>query len=143
MAKFKVTKLKMSQIWKNDKVIPVTELRFEEKDKEALLAEIKEGDGLKITGISKGRGFQGVVKRHGFHGGPKTHGQKNRLRAPGSIGSTAPQRVIKGKKMAGHMGMQKVTVKNAEVVSLKPEERIVAIKGPVPGPNGRTLDIKK
>ena len=61
----------------------------------------KEGDKVRITGVSKGRGFQGVVKRHGFHGGPKTHGQKNRLRAPGSIGSTAPQKNFSRRKKAG------------------------------------------
>ena len=134
-------KLNMTQIWKDDKVIPVTGLSFGEKDKEALVAEIKEGERVIVTGTSKGRGFQGVVKRHGFHGGPQTHGQKNRLRAPGSIGSTAPQRVIKGKKMAGHMGMQRVTVKNLEVAKIIPEEKILFLKGAVPGPRGRAVEI--
>ena len=71
----------------------------------------KEGDVVNVIGTVKGRGFQGVVKRHGFGGGPKTHGQKNRYRAPGSIGSTALQRVVKGRRMAGRMGGNRVTVK--------------------------------
>ena len=65
------------------------------------VSSFNEGDNVSVRGISKGKGFQGVVKRHGFGGGPKTHGQKNRLRAPGSIGSTAFQRVVKGRRMAG------------------------------------------
>ncbi|MEK7127491.1 MAG: 50S ribosomal protein L3, partial [Patescibacteria group bacterium] len=75
------------------------------------------GDIIKISGVSKGKGFAGGVKRHGFKGGPKTHGQSDRQRAPGSIGqSTTPGRVYKGKRMAGHMGMDNVTVKNLKVV---------------------------
>lgn len=101
------------------------------------------GDLLRVTGIEKGRGFQGVVKRHGFHGGPKTHGQKNRLRAPGSLGATAPQRVLKGKKLAGHMGMETVTLRGVKVVSIDAEKNVMAIKGPLPGNKMQVLLIEK
>lgn len=128
----------MTQIWKNDKVMPVTPLWLEK-----IPEGIKEGELVSVSGISKGRGFQGVVKRHGFGGGPKTHGQKNRLRAPGSIGPTAPQRVIKGRKMAGHMGMEKVTVKNLLVAKINPDENLILVNGAVPGPVGRSVVIIK
>ncbi len=101
------------------------------------------GDRIKITGWEKGRGFQGVVKRHGFHGGPKTHGQKNRLRAPGSLGPTAPQRVVKGKKMAGRMGNERVTLRNVLIVDINKEQNILLIKGPVPGNLKNILLIQK
>jgi large subunit ribosomal protein L3 len=97
-------------------------------------------DLLKITGEEKGRGFQGVVKRHGFHGGPKSHGQKNRLRAPGSLGATAPQRVLKGRKMAGRMGNETVTLRKIRVIDVNPEKGIITVKGGIPG-NARKLVI--
>ncbi|MBN2197807.1 50S ribosomal protein L3 [Candidatus Wolfebacteria bacterium] len=191
-------KMKMSQIWKDEKVVPVTfiqagpitvtQLKTKEKDgydgiqvgfdatKKTLkkpekghlkdlgnfryLKEFKtensefkvgdilnveqfnEGDKIKISGLSKGRGFQGVVKRHGFHGGPKTHGQKDRLRAPGSIGSTGPQRVMPGTKMAGRMGQERKTFKNLRVIQVDKEKNILAIKGAVPGMSGTLLEIQ-
>ncbi len=95
------------------------------------------GDAVKVTGVSKGRGFQGGVKRHGFHGGPKTHGQSDRHRAPGSIGSgTTPGRVYKGKKMAGHMGVDQVSYKGLEVIAVNKNDNLVTLKGGVPGPVG-------
>ena len=103
----------------------------------------QKGDKVKISGLSKGKGFQGVVKRHGFSGGPKTHGQKNRLRAPGSIGSTAPQRVLIGRKMAGRMGREKVTIKNLKVINIDKDNNIMAVKGAVPGPKGMILKISQ
>lgn len=104
----------------------------------------KVGDKVDITGTSKGKGFAGVVKRHHFAGGPKTHGQSDRLRAPGSIGqTTTPGRVYKGKRMAGRMGGEKVTVKNLEVVEVKPEENLLLVKGLVPGGKNSLLIIKK
>jgi large subunit ribosomal protein L3 len=192
-------KLKMSQIWKDDKVVPVTlikagpvvitQVRTKEKDKyEAIqvgfdatkkkinkpaaghlktlgnfrhlkefkiqnpefkigdvldVSQFEEGDKVKVSGLNKGRGFQGTVKRHGFHGGPRTHGQKNRLRAPGSIGATAPQRVMPGKKMAGHMGQERTTVKNLKIAAVDKENNILMIKGAVPGMRGTLLEIKK
>ena len=103
-----------------------------------------EGDLIDVTGTSKGRGFAGVVKRHGFAGGPKTHGQSDRWRAPGSIGSgTTPGRVVKGLRMAGHMGAERVTVKNLKVLRVDPERNIVAVQGAVPGPRGGLLLLKK
>ena len=92
------------------------------------------GEYVTLVGTSKGRGFQGTVKRHGFHGGSRTHGQSDRLRAPGSIGmGTTPGRVFKGKKMSGHMGNVRVTVKNLEVVDVDKERNLLLVKGGVPG----------
>ena len=100
------------------------------------------GDKVNVVAISKGKGFQGVVKRHGFHGGPKSHGQKDRHRAPGSIGSSFPEHVIKGKKMAGRMGSDRVTVKNLEVVEVDAENNLIAVKGALPGRRGTLIMIK-
>lgn len=130
------TKLKMDQIWKDEKVIPVTPVKV------ADISEIKEGSFVKVSGLTKGHGFQGVVKRHGFRGGPKSHGQKNRLRAPGSIGSTAPQRVLPGRKMAGHMGVVRVTIKNLEIAKVDSEKKVIFIKGGVPGAVKGKLEIR-
>jgi len=195
-------KLKMSQVFKEDKVIPVTiiqagpvvvtQIRTQEKDGyEAVqvgfgskktknikkpqlgqfknlgnfqylkefrvqdskiqdfkvgdvltIAQFKEGEKVKISGLSKGKGFQGVVKRHGFGGGPTTHGQKNRLRAPGSIGNTAPQRVLPGRKMAGRMGGERITIKNLEIIGVDAEKNILMVKGAVPGRKGTLLEIR-
>ncbi len=195
----------MSQIWKDEKVIPVTliqagpvvitQVRVKEKDKyEAVqvgfdatrkkiskplaghlknlgnfrylrefrldkgninkekkeykvgnvldVSQFNEGEKVIVSSLDKGRGFQGVVKRHGFRGGPKTHGQKDRLRAPGSIGATAPQRVIPGKKMAGRMGQERKTIKNLEIVSIDKENNILAVKGAVSGMRGTILEIR-
>ena len=103
----------------------------------------EEGDKVIVTSKSKGRGFQGVVKRYGFHGGPKTHGQKNRLRAPGSIGATTPQRVVRGKKMPGRMGNNRKTIKNLEVIQVDKENNILAVKGAVPGMRGALVEVRK
>jgi large subunit ribosomal protein L3 len=105
---------------------------------------LKQGDLVNVIGISKGRGFAGVVKRHHFAGGPKTHGQTDRHRAPGSIGATTfPGRVLKGKRMAGHMGNMKVTARNLEVVQADPQRNLLLVKGAVPGANGGLLVIEK
>lgn len=102
------------------------------------------GDKVSITGISKGKGFAGVVKRHGFKGGPRTHGQSDRERAPGSIGqTTTPGRVYRGKRMAGRMGNDRVTVKGLTVVAVDSEKNILTIKGVVPGAKGGLLVIQK
>ena len=103
----------------------------------------KPGDLVDVTGTSKGRGFAGVVKRHGFAGGPKTHGQSDRWRAPGSIGATTdPGRVIKGLRMAGHMGHERVTAQNLEVVRVDPERNLLFVKGAVPGPTKGLLMVR-
>lgn len=102
------------------------------------------GDAVKVTGISKGKGFAGVVKRHGFHGGPKTHGQSDRHRAPGAIGSgTTPGRVYKGKKMAGHMGNVQVSTRGLEVVGVNKEKNLLTVKGAVPGFTGNLIMVTK
>lgn len=101
----------------------------------------KEGDAVKVTGVSKGKGFQGVVKRHGFHGAPASHGTKHNLRAPGSIGSAFPQRVWPGKKMAGRMGSDQVTLKRVQVVKVDPEKNLLFLKGAIPGRRGTLLKI--
>ena len=92
------------------------------------------GDMVQVTGTSKGRGFAGVVKRHHFKGGPASHGHKDNLRAPGSIGATFPQHVIKGMRMAGRMGNAKVTVKSLKVAAVNAEANELWLAGAVPGP---------
>lgn len=102
------------------------------------------GDKVDAVGLSKGRGFAGGVKRHGFHGGPKTHGQSDRHRAPGSIGAgSSPGRVLKGLKMAGHMGNVRITVRNLEVMSSDPERNLLLLSGAVPGARNSLLTIRK
>lgn len=101
------------------------------------------GDVVDVSGASKGRGFAGVVKRHGFRGGPKTHGQSDRWRAPGAIGAgTDPGRVIKGTRMAGHMGTQQVTVQNLKVVRSDPDKGILMVRGAVPGNEGTLVKVR-
>lgn len=93
-----------------------------------------EGDYVKVTGTSKGKGFQGVLKRHGFRGAQQTHGQKSMLRAPGSIGQSAsPARVLKGVKMPGRTGNKTVSVKNLEIIKVDAEKNLLMVRGAVPG----------
>lgn len=99
------------------------------------------GDVVNVIGTSKGRGFQGVVKRHGFAGHPRTHGHKDQERKSGSIGAGGVQRVFKGRRMAGRMGSDRVTVKNLEVVTIDAEKNIIGIKGAVPGARGSLVTI--
>jgi large subunit ribosomal protein L3 len=102
------------------------------------------GDLVDVTGISKSKGFAGVVKRHHFAGGPKTHGQSDRHRHPGSIGASAtPSRVLKGMRMAGHMGNDRVTARHLEVFQADPERNLLLVKGAVPGSRNCLLLIKK
>ncbi|MEA2510573.1 MAG: large subunit ribosomal protein [Thermomicrobiales bacterium] len=102
------------------------------------------GELVDVTGTSKGRGFQGGVKRHGFRGGPKTHGQSDRHRAPGSIGASAtPGRVLKGMRMAGHMGHDRVTVQNLKVLRVDAERNLLLIEGSVPGHNKALVLIRR
>lgn len=112
---------------------------------QVLKADVFEvGERVDVVGTSKGRGFQGGVKRHGFSGGPKTHGQSDRLRAPGSIGSSAtPGRVLKGMRMAGHMGHERVTVQNLEIMRVDPERNLLLIKGSLPGPNKGLVMVRR
>lgn len=102
------------------------------------------GDLVDVSGASKGRGFAGVVKRYNFRGGPKTHGQSDRHRAPGSIGAgTSPGRVIKGLKMAGHMGTGEATTKNLKVVRVDADKGVLFVRGPVPGTEGVVVRVRK
>ena len=102
------------------------------------------GDKVDVMGLSKGRGFAGVVKRYHFAGGPKTHGQSDRHRAPGAIGSgTTPGHILKGLRMAGHMGNARVTVKRLEVVRADPDRNLLLVKGAVPGAKDGLLEIRK
>ncbi|MEX2055057.1 MAG: 50S ribosomal protein L3 [Candidatus Andersenbacteria bacterium] len=100
------------------------------------------GDVVTISATSKGKGFQGVVKRHHFKGGPKSHGHTDWERKAGSIGQRFPQHTMKGRRMAGHMGDDRVTVKNLTVVSVDPTQNLLAIKGAVPGRRGTIVEIR-
>ena len=105
----------------------------------------QEGDTVKVSGISKAKGFQGVVKRHGFHGAPASHGTKHAHREPGSIGGgggRAGGRVAKGMRMAGRMGADRVTVKNLKIVKVDVAENLIAVSGAVPGRRGTLLEIR-
>jgi large subunit ribosomal protein L3 len=102
-------------------------------------------DFVDVVGTSKGKGFQGVVKRHGFAGvGEMTHGQSDRQRHPGSLGASSwPSRVFKGKRMGGHMGSDRVTVQNLQIIKVIPEHHLILIKGSVPGAKGSIVIIEK
>ena len=104
-----------------------------------------EGEFVDVVGTSKGKGFQGVVKRHGFGGvGQATHGQHNRLRAPGSIGAAStPSKVVKGLRMAGRMGGDRVTVQNLRVLKVVPEKNLIVVKGAIPGHKNAYVTIEK
>jgi large subunit ribosomal protein L3 len=108
-----------------------------------LVDQFAENDIVDVVGTSKGRGFAGFVKRHGFGGGRASHGSMFH-RAPGSIGASAfPSRVIKGTRMAGHMGVERKTIKNLRIVKVNTEDNIILVKGAVPGPNGAYVLIRK
>ncbi len=100
------------------------------------------GDKVRISSISKGKGFQGVVKRHGFAGGPRTHGQKHSEREPGSIGGGLRTRVPKGKRMAGRMGSDRVTLKDVAVVAVDAAKGELYVQGAVPGRRGTLVEIQ-
>ncbi|OGZ73600.1 MAG: 50S ribosomal protein L3 [Candidatus Staskawiczbacteria bacterium RIFCSPLOWO2_01_FULL_38_12b] len=101
-----------------------------------------EGDKVTVAGISKGKGFQGGVKRHGFHGRNATHGAKHEARTIGSIGQRFPQHVIKGRKMPGRMGSDRVTVKNLKIAKIDAENNVLALMGAIPGHKGTLLEIR-
>jgi len=121
----------------------VKEIDVEEGQKLLVSDVFTAGERVDVVGTSKGRGFAGTVKRHGFNRQPKTHGQSDRERAPGSIGATTtPGRVMKGTRMAGRMGGERVTVQNLEVVVVDAEKNMLAVRGSVPGARGGILLIK-
>jgi len=99
------------------------------------------GEEIDVRGTSKGKGFQGVVKRHGFHGHPASHGHKDQLRMPGSIGAGGVQHVLKGRRMAGRMGGEAITVKNLEIVEVR-DGGVLALKGAVPGARNSVIEIQ-
>jgi large subunit ribosomal protein L3 len=108
-----------------------------------LVDQFKPNDKVDVIGISKGRGFAGLVKRHHFRGGDKSHGSMHH-RAPGSIGASSyPSRVFPGLRMAGHMGVDRVTVRNLEVIEVDAEENVLVVKGAVPGPNGGYVVVRR
>jgi large subunit ribosomal protein L3 len=99
------------------------------------------GDVVKVSGTSKGKGFQGVVKRHKFAGSPASHGHKDQLRMPGSIGATGPARVFKNTRMPGRMGGERVSVKNLEIIDIDKDKNILFIKGAIPGARNSLVEI--
>jgi large subunit ribosomal protein L3 len=107
-----------------------------------IASEFTAGDMVEVSAISKSKGFQGVVKRHGFGGGPRSHGQKHSEREPGSIGAGGYQRVFKGRRMAGRMGGDRVTVKNLTVVSYDTESGELFIRGAIPGRRGTLVEVR-
>ena len=139
--------------YKSNKLSPFTLLKefknFDTKDvkigDEFKVDFFSEGEKIKVRNKTIGRGFQGVIKRHGFSGvGGTTHGQSNRLRAPGSIGSSSsPSRVFKGHKMAGRVGNENVTISNLEIIKVDLEENILMIKGAIPGPANSIVELIK
>lgn len=106
------------------------------------LSILKAGDKVVISGVSKGKGFAGAVKKWGFRGRSASHGTKHEMRSIGSVGCRWPQRVIKGKKMPGRMGSERVTVKNLKVVKVDERNNLLAVMGAVPGRNGTLLEIR-
>jgi len=126
----------------------VVEFQFDEEKNlgDIITSDLfEEGEYVDVVGTSKGKGFQGVVKRHGFAGvGDATHGQHNRLRAPGSLGAgSTPSKVMKGMKMAGRMGGDRVTQQNLQVVKVYSEKNLIVVKGSIPGAKGSFVLIQK
>jgi len=102
------------------------------------------GEIVNVSAVSKGRGFAGVVKRYNFKGGPKSHGQSDRLRARGSIGASSyPSKVIKGMRMAGHMGDERVMVRNLEIINVDKDKNLLLVKGSVPGSRNTFVEVQK
>jgi len=137
----KITKNKKSKPYKYLREFKVQNSKFKTGDK-IDVSVFKEGDKIKISSISKGKGFAGAVKRWGFHGRGASHGVKHEERTIGSTGCRFPQRVIKGKKMPGRDGSQRITIKNLKIVKIDPEKNLLAIKGAVPGRRGTLLEIR-
>ncbi len=153
MKSLKAKKVNMTQIFdESGEVFPVTLVVVEAKKGETLstdsqsltLGDLKSGDIVTVSGISKGKGFQGVVKRYKFSGGRRSHGQKHSEREAGSIGGggRAGGRVVKGMRMAGRMGFERVTVKNLKIIKVLPETHEIFIGGAVPGRRGSMIEIK-
>jgi len=136
--KFLGVKLKMTSVFKDGRQYGVTPVKL---TGEMEVTDLKAGARVMISGISKGHGFAGGVKRWNFRGGPKTHGQKNRHRAPGSIGNTTPQRVLPGRHMAGNLGNERITYRNMLILDIDAEQKTLLINGSVPGITGKKVEI--
>jgi large subunit ribosomal protein L3 len=127
----------------NPKYITETELSESvEAGTEFSIKDLKEQDLIIVRGVTKGKGFQGTVKRHGFNTGPKTHGSNN-YRRPGSIGVTDPSRVVKGKKMSGHMGAVNRTMKKVKIERIDEVNNVIWVKGHILGPSKAIITISK
>ena len=139
----KVKKAQKDRPYRHLREFSIFNFQFLQKVGDKITVDIfKEGDIVKVSGISKGRGFQGVVKRHGFKGGPASHGHRHVLRRPGSIGSSFPERVLKGRRMPGQMGAARITVRGLKIVKVDSENNLLAIVGAVPGANGGLVEIQ-
>ena len=144
----RTTKPRLGQLKDLPRVRDVREFRVDdvadfEVGQQLDVSLFEAGDSVHVTGTSKGKGFAGVIKRHHFHRGPETHGSDSH-RAPGSIGGgTYPGRVFRGTPMAGHMGDERVTVKNATIVRSDSERNLLLVKGPVPGPRNALIVVRK
>jgi large subunit ribosomal protein L3 len=137
MEKILGKKLNMTQVFgENGEVTPVTIISCDSE-----VTPDFENKDVVVVGTSKGKGFAGVMKKWGFHGGPATRGQGIKMRTPGSIGSQTPGRVFKGKKMAGRMGNERVTIKGLKIVKVIPESNQVMVSGPVPGARNSKIEI--
>lgn len=99
------------------------------------------GDEVKVTGITKGKGFAGTIKRHNFHRGPVSHGSHN-VRQPGSIGAQQPQHVVRGKKMSGHMGHENITVRGGKILAVEADKMLLVVSGNVPGPKRGFIEVE-
>lgn len=149
----RLTKPKQGHLQRNGMELPdlrvlrefrVKNISVEEGQKLTVTDAFEVGDVVDVVGTSKGRGFAGTIKRHNFNRGPKTHGQSDRERSPGSIGATStPGRVLKGMRMAGRMGGDRVTIQNLEVVAVDADQNMLAVRGSVPGAKGGILLIKQ
>ncbi|AFH48624.1 Ribosomal protein L3 [Ignavibacterium album JCM 16511] len=139
---FKKNNLSPKRVLKEFRNFNISEFKIGDEIKCSIF---NEGDIIKVTGKSKGKGFQGVVKRHGFGGiGMTTHGQSDRVRAPGSIGASSyPSRVFKGQRMAGRMGYDNVTIRGLKVVKVDPERNLIFVRGAVPGAINSIVELIK
>lgn len=132
----------MTQIFADSgKVTPVTCVLLDDLSKEKIVEELL-GKDVAVSGFSKGRGFAGGMKRYGFKGGPATRGQSTSPRQTGSIGSQTPGRVRKGKKMAGHLGNKKITVKGLKIVGFEKDNAQIMVSGPIPGARNSKVIIR-
>jgi len=138
MEKIKGKKLNMTQVFSdNGKVVPVTIVSCETE-----VGPDLENKEVVVVGKSKGKGFTGVMKKWGFHGGPATRGQGIKARTPGSIGSQTPGRVLKGKKMAGRAGNERVTIKGLKIVKVVSDLKQIMVSGPIPGARNSKIEVK-